>query len=99
MAAKFSLQPMSDRVVVQPLEEDETTISGLVIPDTAKEKPTRGKVVAVGPGKFEDGQRSPMDVKPGDIVIYKKWGGDDWKDKDGTEYMILGISDIIAIVQ
>ncbi|HJP65155.1 MAG TPA: co-chaperone GroES [Actinomycetota bacterium] len=97
--AKFSLKPLEDRVVVKPLEEEETTASGLVIPDTAKEKPTIGEVVAVGPGRFEDGNRVPVDVKAGDKVIYSKYGGNEWKDRDGTEYVILQARDIYAIVE
>jgi chaperonin GroES len=96
--AKFSLKPLEDRVVVKPLEEEETTASGLVIPDTAKEKPTIGEVVAAGPGRFEDGNRVPVDVKVGDKVIYSKYGGNEWKDRDGTEYVILQARDIYAIV-
>jgi chaperonin GroES len=97
--AKFSLKPLEDRVVVKPLEEEETTASGLVIPDTAKEKPTIGEVVAAGPGRFEDGNRVPVDVKVGDKVIYSKYGGNEWKDRDGTEYVILQARDIYAIVE
>jgi chaperonin GroES len=96
--AKIKLKPLEDRVVVKPLEQEETTISGLVIPDTAKEKPTTGLIVAVGPGKFEDGARVPMDVKTGDKVIYSKYGGNEWKDRDGVEYVILSARDIYAIV-
>jgi chaperonin GroES len=97
--AKFSLKPLEDRVVVKPLEEEETTASGLVIPDTAKEKPTIGEVVAAGPGRFEDGNRVPVDVKVGDKVIYSKYGGNEWKDRDGTEYVIMQARDIYAIVE
>ena len=70
MAKEFSLKPLEDRVVVKPGDEQETTVSGIVIPDTAKEKPQEGEVVAVGPGRFEDGARVPLDVKVGDKVIY-----------------------------
>ena len=93
----FSLKPLDDRVVVQVSEEEETTASGLVIPDTAKEKPTEGEVIAVGPGKFEDGTRVPMDVKVGDRVIFSKYGGTEVKVK-GEEYLILSARDILAIV-
>src|SRR5437870_9175135 len=96
MAGKFSLQPLEDRVVVQPIEEEETTASGLVIPDTAKERPQEGKVVAVGPGRFEDGQRIPVDVKAGDKVIYSKYGGTEVK-IEGEEYLILSARDVIAV--
>jgi chaperonin GroES len=94
---KFGIKPLEDRVVVRPLEEEETTISGIVIPDTAKEKPTEGEVVAVGPGRFEEGNRIPMDVKIGDRVIYSKYGGNEYKFK-GEEYMILQARDIYAIL-
>jgi chaperonin GroES len=97
MAGKFSLQPLEDRVVVQPIEEEETTASGLVIPDTAKERPQEGKVVAVGPGRFEEGNRIPMDVKAGDKVIYSKYGGTEVK-IEGEEYLILSARDVLAIV-
>jgi chaperonin GroES len=97
MAGKFSLQPLEDRVVVQPIEEEETTASGLVIPDTAKERPQEGKVVAVGPGRFEDGQRIPVDVKAGDKVIYSKYGGTEVK-IEGEEYLILSARDVLAVV-
>jgi chaperonin GroES len=97
MAGKFSLQPLEDRVVVQPIEEEETTASGLVIPDTAKERPQEGKVIAVGPGRFEDGQRIPVDVKAGDKVIYSKYGGTEVK-IEGEEYLILSARDVLAVV-
>ena len=94
---KFSLEPLDDRVVVKPGEEEETTASGIVIPDTAKEKPQEGEVVAVGPGRFEDGDRVPMDVKAGDTVLYSKYGGTEVKVK-GEEYLVLSARDILAIV-
>jgi chaperonin GroES len=98
MAEKFGLKPLEDRIVVKPSDEEETTISGLVIPDTAKEKPTEGEVVAVGPGRFEDGNRVPMDVKVGDRVIYSKYGGNEYKYK-GQEYVILQARDIYAVIE
>ena len=98
MAKKFNLQPLEDRVIVKPLEEEEAkTASGLVIPDTAKEKPVEGEVGAVGPGKFEDGQRVPMDVNVGDRVIYSKYGGTEVK-IEGDDYLILSARDVLAIV-
>jgi chaperonin GroES len=97
MAGKFSLQPLEDRVVVHPIEEEETTASGLVIPDTAKERPQEGEVIAVGPGRFEDGNRIPMDVKVGDKVIYSKYGGTEVK-IEGEEYLILSARDVLAVV-
>ena len=100
MAKDFKLKPLEDRIVVQPAEAEETTASGLVIPDTAKEKPVMGTVVAVGPGKFnEDGDaRIPVDVAVDDTVIYSKYGGTEWKDADGTEYQILSAHNVLAVV-
>jgi chaperonin GroES len=98
MAKKFDLEPLEDRVVVKPGEEEETTVSGIVIPDTAKEKPQEGEVVAVGPGRFEDGQRIPMDVKAGDRVLYSKYGGTEVK-VAGEEYLVLSARDLLAIVK
>ncbi len=95
---KFSLEPLDDRVVVKPGEEEETTASGIVIPDTAKEKPQEGEVIAVGPGRWEDGQRVPMDVKVGDKVLYSKYGGTEVK-VEGEEYLVLSARDILAIVK
>ena len=97
MAGKFSLQPLEDRVVVKPSEEEETTASGIVIPDTAKEQPQEGEVIAVGPGRFEEGQRIPMDVKVGDKVIYSKYGGTEVK-IEGEDYLILSARDVLAVV-
>ncbi|WP_299275419.1 co-chaperone GroES, partial [uncultured Georgenia sp.] len=84
-----SIKPLEDRVVVQTLEAEQTTASGLVIPDTAQEKPQEGSVVAVGPGRVDDnGNRVPLDVKVGDVVIYSKYGGTEVK-YGGEEYLIL----------
>jgi chaperonin GroES len=94
----FSLEPLDDRIVVKPGEEEETTVSGIVIPDTAKEKPQEGEVVAVGPGRFEDGTRVPMDVKVGDRVLYSKYGGTEVK-VGGEEYLVLSARDVLAIVK
>ncbi|MFH1169129.1 MAG: co-chaperone GroES [Chloroflexota bacterium] len=95
MAVK--LQPLADRVVVKPIEREEKTKSGIYIPDTAKEKPQEGEVVAAGPGRLsEDGKRIPLDVKVGDIVIYAKYGGAEIK-IDGEEMIILRESDILAV--
>jgi chaperonin GroES len=94
MAAK--LQPLGDRVVVQPTPKEEVTKGGIVLPDTAKEKPQEGKVIAVGPGRLgDDGKRIAMDVKVGDIVIYAKYGGTEIKEGD-EELIILRESDILA---
>jgi chaperonin GroES len=92
-----SLQPLEDRIVVKPSEGEEMTASGLVIPDTAKEKPQEGEVLAVGPGRFEDGQRVPLDVKVGDKVIYSKYGGTEVK-VSGDELLVLSARDVLAIV-
>jgi len=83
---------------VKPSEGEEMTASGLVIPDTAKERPQEGEVVAVGPGRFEDGERIPMDVKVGDTVIYSKYGGTEVK-LSGEDYLILSARDLLAIVK
>ena len=92
-----SLQPLEDRIVVKPSEGEEMTASGLVIPDTAKEKPQEGEVLAVGPGRFEDGQRVPLDINVGDVVIYSKYGGTEVK-YDGEEYLILSARDVLAVI-
>src|SRR6201995_2965811 len=99
MASKASTTPLEDRVVVKPNEAETTTASGLVIPDTAKEKPQEGKVVAVGPGRWdEDGsKRIPLDVSKGDTVIYSKYGGTEIK-YNGEEYLILSARDVLAVV-
>jgi chaperonin GroES len=97
MSDKFGLKPLDDRIVVKAIEEEDTTASGLVIPDTAKERPQEGDVIAVGPGRFEDGQRIPMDVKVGDKVIYSKYGGTEVK-IDGVEYLILSARDVLAVM-
>lgn len=95
-----SIKPLEDRILVQTLEAEQTTASGLVIPDTAKEKPQEGKVMAVGPGRFdEDGaKRIPLDIKVGDVVIYSKYGGTEVK-YNNEEYLILSARDVLAIVE
>jgi chaperonin GroES len=94
MAVK--LQPLADRLVVKPIEREEVTKGGIVLPDTAREKPQEGEVIAVGPGRLsEDGKRIAMEVKVGDIVIYAKYGGVEYK-IDDKEVMILRESDILA---
>ena len=93
-----AIKPLEDRILVQPLDAEQTTASGLVIPDTAKEKPQEGKVVAVGPGRVDDsGKRIPLDVAEGDVVIFSKYGGTEVK-YDGAEYMLLNARDILAVV-
>lgn len=93
-----SIKPLEDRIVVKTLEAETTTASGLVIPDSAKEKPQEGEVLAVGPGRVDDnGVRIPLDVAVGDKVIYSKYGGTEVK-YSGEEYLILSARDILAIV-
>jgi chaperonin GroES len=91
----MNLQPLGDRVVVQAIEAEQVTASGIVLPDTATEKPQRGKVLAVGSGRFEDGKRVPIAVAEGDEVIYSKYGGTEIK-VDGEDLLILRESDILA---
>ena len=93
-----TIKPLEDRVLVQPLEAEQTTASGLVIPDTAKEKPQEGTVLATGPGRVDDkGNRVPMDVAEGDIVIFSKYGGTEVK-YDNKEMLLLNARDILAVV-
>ena len=94
----ISIKPLEDRIVVQTAEAEQTTASGLVIPDTAKEKPQEGKVVAVGPGRIDDsGNRVPVDVAEGDVVLYSKYGGTEVK-VGGEEYLVLSARDVLAVV-
>ena len=98
MAKKLKIRPLDDRVVVEPIEAEETTSGGIVLPDSAKEKPQRGTIVAVGPGKLLDsGSRGELSVTVGDEVIYGKYGGSDIE-VDGDEVKILRESDILAKV-
>jgi chaperonin GroES len=93
-----SIKPLEDRIVVRPLEAETTTASGIVIPDTAKEKPQEGEVLSIGPGRIDDhGNRVPLDVKVGDKVIYSKYGGTEVK-YNGEDYLILSARDVLAIV-
>ncbi len=94
----ISIKPLEDRVVVKTNEAEQKTASGLVIPDTAQEKPQEGTVVAVGPGRFDDGARVPMDIKVGDVVLYSKYGGTEVK-AAGEEYLVLSARDILAIIE
>ena len=94
-----SIKPLEDRIVIKQLEAEQTTASGLVIPDTAKEKPQEGEVIAVGPGRFDDNaNRVPMDVSVGDIVLYSKYGGTEVK-FGNDEYLVLSARDVLAIVE
>ncbi|MGI9198204.1 MAG: co-chaperone GroES [Candidatus Nanopelagicaceae bacterium] len=93
-----NIKPLEDRIVVKPSTAEQTTASGLVIPDTAKEKPQEGTVVAVGPGRFDDGVRVPMDVKVGDVVLYSKYGGTEVK-YNNDEFLVLSARDILAVIE
>jgi len=95
-----SIKPLEDRIVVKPLDAEQTTASGLVIPDTAKEKPQEGEVLAVGPGRFDDEgeKRIPLDVKIGDTVLYSKYGGTEVK-YSGEELLILSARDVLAVIE
>ena len=97
-ATKVAIKPLEDRIVVQANEAETTTASGIVIPDTAKEKPQEGTVLAVGPGRFEDGKRIPLDVSVGDTVLYSKYGGTEVK-YGGEEYLVLSARDVLAILE
>jgi len=97
--ADFKLDPLSDRVVVEPIEEEEMTASGIVLPDTAKEKPQRGNIVAAGPGRLDDdGKRVPMSVAVGDVVLYAKYAGTEVKMNNQKKVLILSEKDILAKV-
>ncbi len=94
----LKLRPLGDRVWIEPIEQAETTASGIIIPDTAKEKPQEGKVLAVGPGQFDEkGKRQPLDIKVGDRVLFAKYAGTEIKD-EGKKYLIMRESDVLAIV-
>ncbi|WP_449277815.1 co-chaperone GroES [Leucobacter sp. GX24907] len=94
-----SIKPLEDRIIIKQVEAEQTTASGLIIPDSAKEKPQEGEVVAVGPGRFDDnGNRVPVDVSVGDIVIYSKYGGTEVK-AGGEDYLVLSARDVLAIVE
>lgn len=93
-----NLRPLGDRVVVRPVEQEEVTASGIVLPDTAKEKPQRGEIIAVGPGRLaDDGTRLPMDVKDGEQVLYAKYAGTEVKVGD-SEFLVISEKDILAVV-
>lgn len=95
----MSIKPLADRIVIKVIEDTEQTSGGIFIPDSAKEKPQKGEVVAVGEGKMNDkGEREPMDVKAGDVILYAKYAGTDIK-MDGVEYKILSIKDALAIIE
>ncbi|NOX80942.1 MAG: co-chaperone GroES [Deltaproteobacteria bacterium] len=95
----MKIRPLNDRILVKRLEEEEKTAGGIIIPDSAKEKPAEGKVIAVGPGKMNDkGDRIAMDVKVGDGVLFSKYGGTDVK-IDGEDYLIMREDDVLGIVE
>jgi chaperonin GroES len=95
----MKLKPLSDRLLVKPVTMEEKTESGIIVPDTAREKPMRGEVIAVGPGKMtEDGKTLPMHVKVGDVVMYGKYSGTEFK-MDKEEFLILNESDVLAIIE
>lgn len=96
--ADFKIKPLADRVIVKPKEAEEKTKGGIILPDTAKEKPIEGTIVAVGPGKVEDGKTIQPGVKVGDVVLYGKYGGTEIT-VDGEEYLIMRESDIYGIVK
>lgn len=94
-----TIRPLHDRVLIRRIEEDQKTAGGIIIPDTAKEKPIQGEVIATGPGsRGDDNELVPMDVKPGDIVLFGKWAGTEVK-LDGEEYVIMKESDIFGIIE
>jgi chaperonin GroES len=98
-ATATKLRPLGDRVVIQPTPREEMTKSGIVLPDTAKEKPQEGKVISAGPGRLTDeGKREPMDVKEGDVVLYAKYAGTEFK-IEGEDLLIVSQKDILAIVE
>ncbi len=93
------LRPLGDKVIVEPTPREETTKSGIVIPDTAKEKPQEGKILAVGPGRvLDDGKREHMDVMPGDKVLYAKYAGTEFK-LDGEDLLIISARDVLAVIE
>ena len=95
----MSIRPLADKIVIKVVEENEQTSGGIFIPDSAKEKPQKGEIVAVGPGRFlEDGKREEMDVKTGDIILYAKYSGTDVKMND-TIYKILSIKDVLGVIE
>ena len=99
MASKLKLKPLGGRVIVEPIEQEEKTAGGIILPETAKEKPQEGKILAAGPGdRDEDGKRIPMDVGVGDRVLYAKYSGTEVK-VDGKKLLIMRESDILAIVE
>jgi chaperonin GroES len=97
----YSIKPLADRLVVKPLEQEVQTFAGgeLVLPDTAKEKPQQGEVIAVGPGRIEDGERVPLEIRVGDKVVFAKYAGTKYKTEDGDEIQFMKESDILAVLE
>lgn len=94
----MKVRPLYDNVLIEPLQKDEVTASGIVLPDSAKEKPQEGKIIAVGEGKIEEGKLVPIPVKVGEVVVYKKWGGNEVK-VDGKELLLVRAEDLLAVVK
>lgn len=98
VGTKLRVRPLADRVVVKVLEQEERTKGGIVLPDTAKEKPQQGEVIAVGPGAWEEGKRRPLEVKEGDRIIFSRYAGTEVK-IEGEEFLLLSERDILAVVE
>lgn len=99
MTADLKIRPLGDKVVIKVIEEQEATTGGIILPDSAREKPQKGEVLAVGPGKLsKDGQREEMEIKKGDVVLFRKYGGTELK-MDNNEYKILTTDDILAVIE
>lgn len=94
----MNIRPVGDHIVIKLVEDNETTASGIIIPDTAKEKPERGEVLAVGPGKIENGQRNEMEVKPGNVIMFKKYAPDEFK-VGGERVFVIESRDVIAVIE
>ncbi len=95
----MNLKPLGDRLVVEHVEQAEKTAGGVFLPDTAKEKPQKGKVVAVGSGRtLDNGTKLAMEVKPGDLIVFSKYSGSEYKDDDGKEYLIIAEKDVLSII-
>ena len=96
----MQIKPLGDRVVVRRFEAEEKTAGGILLPDTAKDKPQKGKVLAVGPGKqTKDGKFTPLDVKEGDVVLFTNWAGDEFKQVRGEDVLLMRVDDILAVLE
>ncbi len=99
MGSELKIRPLGDKLVIKVLEETETTTGGIILPDSAREKPQKGSVVAVGTGRtLDNGNKEPMEIKVGDVVLFAKYGGSDIK-FEGTEYKILSIRDVLGVIE